>query len=198
MPQLPAEFFQRPALRVARDLLGKHLMRRHADGRIESAPIFETEAYIGPQDLACHAAKGHTPRTAVMFGPAGYWYVYFCYGIHWMLNIVTGDEGHPAAVLLRGAGPWTGPARLTKALAIDKQFNGQRAQRGTGLWIEDRGLVLPRSAIQRTPRIGVDYAGEWAHKPYRYLARLPLKGGKSDGLRADGLRSRKADGSICR
>ena len=167
---LPAEFFNRPALKVARDLLGKSLVRRHADGRLESAIIHETEAYIGPHDKACHAAKGHTPRTAVMFGPAGHWYVYFVYGIHWMLNVVTGDEGYPAAVLLRGAGRWIGPARLTKGLSIDKQFNGQPAAEASGLWIEDRGIVLPRSAVSRTPRIGVDYAAEWAAKPYRFVA----------------------------
>jgi DNA-3-methyladenine glycosylase len=171
---LAFEFFHRPALKVARDLLGKSLVRRHADGRLEAAIIHETEAYIGPHDKACHAAKGHTPRTAVMFGPAGHWYVYFVYGIHWMLNVVTGDEGYPAAVLLRGAGDWVGPARLTKGLAIDKRFNGQPAAEPSSLWIEDRGIVLPRSAISRTPRIGVDYAGEWAAKPYRFVARPDL------------------------
>ncbi len=147
---LAPEFFRRPALRVARDLLGKSLVRRHADGRLETAIIHETEAYIGPHDKACHAAKGRTQRTAVMFGPAGYWYVYFVYGIHWMLNVVTGDEGYPAAVLLRGAGDWVGPARLTKGLAIDKQFNGLPAADSSGLWIEDWGIVIPRSAVRRT------------------------------------------------
>ncbi len=167
--ELPAQFFRRPALRVARDLIGKFLVRRYDDGRVEAALIHETEAYIGPHDKACHAAKGHTPRTAVMFGPAGNWYVYFVYGIHWMLNVVTDDEGFPAAVLLRGAGAWVGPARLTKGLSIDKSFNGQPAAAVSGLWIEDRGVTLPRSAVRRTARIGVDYAGEWAAKPYRYV-----------------------------
>jgi DNA-3-methyladenine glycosylase len=167
---LAPEFFRRPALRVARELVGKVLVRRHADGRLEAAVIHETEAYVGPHDKACHAAKGLTPRTAVMFGPAGVWYVYFVYGIHWMLNVVTGEEGFPAAVLLRGAGRWVGPARLTKGLAIDKDFNGQPASAASGLWIEDRGIALPRGAVRRTPRIGVEYAGEWAAKPYRFVA----------------------------
>jgi DNA-3-methyladenine glycosylase len=171
---LGQEFYSRPALKVARDLVGKVLVRRHSDGRTEAAVIHETEAYIGPEDLACHAAKGHTPRTAVMFGPAGVWYVYFIYGIHWMLNVVTNDDGFPAAVLLRGAGKWVGPARLTKGMAIDKRLNGQPATESSGLWIEDRGIVLPRGAVQRTPRINVDYAGLWAAKPFRFVARPDL------------------------
>ncbi len=112
---LDEAFFARPALVVARELLGKYLVRQTA-GRLVIVQIHETEAYIGPQDLACHAAKGHTPRTSVMFGPAGVWYVYFIYGIHWMLNVVTESEGFPAAVLLRGAGQWNGPARADSRL----------------------------------------------------------------------------------
>jgi DNA-3-methyladenine glycosylase len=165
---LDQSFYARPALVVARELIGKYLVRETGGSQV-AAQIHETEAYVGPHDLACHAAKGCTPRTAVMFGPAGRWYVYFIYGIHWMLNIVTEAEGYPAAVLLRGAGPWDGPAKLTKALSIDKGLNGLPAERGAGLWIEDRGQRLPRAAIRRTPRIGVDYAGPWAAKPYRFL-----------------------------
>jgi DNA-3-methyladenine glycosylase len=165
---LDQAFFARPALVVARELLGKYLVRNES-GLTLAAQIHETEAYIGPQDLACHAAKGHTPRTAVMFGPAGRWYVYFIYGIHWMLNVVTESEGFPAAVLLRGAGEWKGPARLTKALNIDRRLNGAEAIRVSGLWIEDRGETVTRSRVHRTPRIGVDYAGPWAAKPYRFV-----------------------------
>ncbi len=165
---LAPDFFARGAQAVARDLIGKTLVRRIGGQRI-AAEIHETEAYIGPHDLACHAAKGRTARTEVMFGPAGYWYVYFIYGMHWMLNVVTGDVDHPAAVLIRGAGDWTGPARLTKALSIDKALNGARLAKASGLWIEDRGIAVPRRRIQRTPRIGVDYAGPWAAKPYRYV-----------------------------
>ncbi len=165
---LAAEFFARPALIVARELIGKVLVRRR--GRREIAAIIhETEAYTGPHDLAAHGSKGRTARTEVMFGPAGNWYVYFIYGIHWMLNVVTDDVEHPAAVLIRGAGEWTGPARLTKALAIDKRLNAKPAARTSGLWIEDRAIRVPRGAVQRTPRIGVDYAGAWAAKPYRFV-----------------------------
>ena len=165
---LDQAFYARPALVVARELLGKYLVRSESGKKI-AAQIHETEAYVGPHDLACHAAKGHTPRTAVMFGPAGKWYVYFIYGIHWMLNVVTETEGFPAAVLLRGAGQWNGPARLTKALDIDRRLNGAAAIRATGLWIEDHGEAIGRSRVRRTPRIGVDYAGPWAAKPYRFL-----------------------------
>ena len=165
---LAEAFFGRPSLKVAEALLGKYLVRRIGDVEI-AAMIHETEAYIGPEDLACHASKGRTPRTDVMFGPAGVWYVYFCYGIHWMLNIVTDGEDHPSAVLLRGAGDWTGPARLTKAMSIDKTLNGQPATLASGLWIEDRGVRIAKGKIERTPRIGVDYAGEWAARPYRFL-----------------------------
>jgi len=174
---LPAEFYARPALVVARELLGKQLVRELNGARIEGT-IAETEAYIGPQDLACHASKGHTPRTSVMFGPAGRWYVYFIYGVHWMLNVVTGDEGHPAAVLFRTVGSFNGPGKLTKALGIDKQLNAQPATADSGLWIEDVGLKIPRGRIRRTPRIGVDYAGKWAAKPYRFVLEpeeLPAK-----------------------
>lgn len=165
---LDRTFYARPALVVARHLLGKVLVRR-IGGRELTAPIIETEAYLGPHDLASHASKGRTPRTEVMFGPAGCWYVYLIYGIHWMLNVVTNDVDHPAAVLIRGAGEWTGPARLTKAMSIDKSLNGAEAARSSGLWIEDRGIKMARGAIQRTPRIGVDYAGHWAARPYRFV-----------------------------
>jgi DNA-3-methyladenine glycosylase len=165
---LAADFFARPALVVAKQLIGKVLVRRTHDGET-AAVISETEAYVGPHDLACHGSKGRTPRTEVMFGPAGIWYVYFIYGIHWMLNVVTDGVDHPAAVLIRGAGQWDGPAKLTRALAIDKRLNGHPSARASGLWIEDRGLKIARGRVWRTPRVGVDYAGAWAAKPYRFL-----------------------------
>ncbi len=161
-------FFARPALVVAKELLGKCLVRRIGDAQIE-AVINETEAYIGPHDLACHGSKGRTARTDVMFGPAGHWYVYFIYGIHWMLNAVTDDIDHPAAVLIRGAGQWDGPAKLTKAMSIDKRFNALPIDTSADLWIEDQDIVIPSRKIRRTPRIGVDYAGKWAAKPYRFV-----------------------------
>ena len=165
---LEKSFYERPALDVARQLLGKYLVRQ-VGGRRQVALITETEAYVGPDDLACHASKGCTDRTRVMFGPAGVWYVYFIYGIHWMLNVVTESEGYPAAVLFRGAGEWSGPARLTKALSIDKRLNGQMADRSSGLWIEDHGHRVHGSRVKRLPRVGIDYAGEWVDKPFRFV-----------------------------
>ena len=165
---LPPAFFARRADSVARELLGCRLVVRRPGGGVERHAIFETEAYLGPQDLACHGRTGPTPRNRTMFGPAGHWYVYLCYGLHWMLNIVTGREGLPAAVLIRGAGVAVGPGRLTKALGIDRKYDGQKSGQAAGLWLE-AGPGVPRRQIARTPRIGVDYAGEWAAKPLRYV-----------------------------
>ncbi len=165
---LDKDFFDRPTLTVARELLGKFLVRRRA-GRTEGYMITEVEAYDGPHDRASHASRGRTARNEPMFRGAGIWYVYLVYGMHLMLNIVTGGEDYPAAVLIRGVEGISGPARLTKALAVGKGFNGKRAARADGLWIEDRGVRLPRSRIIRTPRVGVDYAGEWAERPYRFI-----------------------------
>ena len=157
-------FYQRPVLTVAEELVGKYLVCENGEGM-----IIEVEAYDGPEDKACHASKGLSERTAPMFGPAGHWYVYLCYGMYWMLNIVTGDQGYPAAVLIRGVGKFDGPGKLTKNLKVDKQFNSLKADKKTGLWIEDRGEIIKPSAIKRTPRIGVAYAQEWADKPYRFV-----------------------------
>jgi DNA-3-methyladenine glycosylase len=104
-----------------------------------------------------------------MFGPAGRWYVYLCYGLHWMLNIVTGPEGVPAAVLIRGVGDLTGPGRVTRGLAIDRGLDGRPATRRSGLWFEPGAIAIPRRCVRRTPRIGVGYAGEWAEKPLRFV-----------------------------
>jgi DNA-3-methyladenine glycosylase len=166
---LPADFFARPADRVARDLLGTWLVIPGPDGRPQRHVVCETEAYLGAHDLACHGSKGLTKRNATMFGPAGRWYVYLCYGMHWMLNIVTGREGVPAAVLIRGVGDHVGPGRLTRALGIDRSFDGRTASRRAGLWFEASSLPVPRRLIRRTPRIGVGYAGEWAEKPFRFV-----------------------------
>jgi DNA-3-methyladenine glycosylase len=167
---LPREFYSRPALLVAKELIGKSLVRK-IGGTMVAETITETEAYIGPKDKACHAHRGRTPRNAVMFGPAGCWYVYFIYGMHWMLNVVTDTDDFPSAVLFRAAGGLSGPGRLTKNFQIDRSLNGLPAARASGLWIEDRGTSFPRRSIQRTPRIGVAYAGEWAEKPYRFVVR---------------------------
>ena len=174
---LPASFFRRPVLKVAPDLLGKFLVRK-VGGKTAAAMITEVEAYDGPEDKACHAHKGKTPRNAVMFGPAGRWYVYFVYGMHWMLNIVTGENDYPAAVLIRGVMDCLGPAKLTKALRINRHLNGVAASKASGLWIEDRGGEIPPKCIRRTGRIGVAYAGKWARKPYRFVLHLPVRAGE--------------------
>lgn len=166
---LPHEFFARPALVVARALIGKCLVREQESGERVVWPITETEAYIGAHDLACHGRFGETPRTAVMFGPAGVWYVYFIYGVHWMLNVVTNTPGVPAAVLIRAAGPANGPGKLTKQLGITRVENGLLVEAASRLWLIDAGLLVPRRQLVRTPRIGVDYAGAWRDKLYRFV-----------------------------
>lgn len=166
---LTEEFFDRPTLEVTRDLLGKLLCRRMEAG-VRRLRVAEVEAYDGPQDKACHAHRGRTPRNEVMFGPAGKWYVYLCYGMHWMLNAVTGPSDFPAAVLIRGCLEVTGPGRLTKNLEVDRRQDREDISRSTGLWIEDDGLWVMDEEIERTPRIGIGYAGaNWVEKPYRFV-----------------------------
>ena len=163
-------FYGRSTLVVAEDLLGKRLCRRLPSGKILRARITETEAYEGFDDRASHAHRGPTPRNVVMFGPPGKAYVYLCYGMHWLLNITTREDGFPAAVLIRGVEGFEGPGRLTRKLKIDSAFNEQRLTRVNGLWVEDDGAVVAKERIQRLPRVGVDYAGpEWAAKPWRFL-----------------------------
>ncbi|MBO93463.1 MAG: 3-methyladenine DNA glycosylase [Opitutales bacterium] len=163
------DFFDRPTLEVAPDLLGKFLCRE-VDGSILRLRITEVEAYDGPEDKACHAHRGKTPRNEIMFGPAGRWYVYLCYGMHWMLNAVTGPVDFPAAVLFRGCLEVTGPGRLTKALGIDRNQDQAVVARASGLWVEDDGFVVPGDEIERLPRVGIGYAGEeWVNKPYRFV-----------------------------
>ena len=176
-PALTPEFFNRPADKVARDLLGKALLRRRGRS-LTTHIITETEAYIGPEDLASHAAGGRrTKRTEIMFGQAGTLYVYFVYGMHWMLNVVTGEIGYPAAVLIRGIEGAEGPARLTRALNITGALNGTLARKGSGLWFTDCGSPPARNTILRTARIGVDYAGPvWSAKPYRFLLKPGVYG----------------------
>lgn len=169
-------FFEQPTLTVARALIGMHLV--HDDGRQRRAGrIVETEAYQGPRDLAAHSSRGHTPRTAVMFGPAGHAYVYFIYGFWNCLNVVTGAAGVPHAVLLRALEPLAGldertwgPGLLCRALHIDRRLNGADLL-GDELWLEEppRGTARPR--IARATRIGVDYAGDWARRPWRFYDR---------------------------
>lgn len=153
----------------ARGLVGKYLVRRFDCGRREARLITEVEAYDGEQDLACHASKGRTKRTEVMYAEGGRWYVYLCYGIHEMLNLVTGPKDRPAAVLIRGLEDVNGPGRLTRALGIGRVLNGAPAAIKSGLWIEDRGIVVEPRAIQCLPRVGVDYSGPvWSQMPWRF------------------------------
>ena len=166
---LPREFYNRPTSRVARDLLGKHLVRRDERGKTRAVLITEVEAYDGFRDRASHARFGPTPRNAVMFGPPGQWYVYLCYGVHWLLNVVTREEGYPAAVLIRGAGDHDGPGKLTKALGIDSRQNLTPAFIAGQLWVEDRGIIIRSRDRMAGPRVGVAYAGPvWAAKPWRF------------------------------
>ena len=166
---LPLTFFERPAVRVARDLLGKKIVRCRGGARIAST-IVETEAYEGVHDLASHSSKGSTSRTEVMFGPAGRFYVYRIYGLHWMLNVVTGPESEAAAVLIRGVEGLDGPGRVTAALGIDASFYGKEARPETGLWFESATNPRNELRILATLRIGVAYAGPiWAPKKLRFV-----------------------------
>lgn len=159
----------RNALEVAPDLLSYNLCVSQ-EGMIVRQPIMEVEAYHGFDDKASHAHKGMTPRNAIMFGRPGYWYIYLCYGVHWLLNLVTADEGYPSAVLIRGVGSFDGPGKLTRALGIDKRFNEKRCTPDSGLWIEPILLNdLESTLITTSPRIGVAYAGSpWVGKPWRF------------------------------
>lgn len=168
-------FFNRSAIKVAQDLLGCFLVRKNSH-KIIKAKIVETEAYSGPRDLASHASRGRTERNSVMFGAPGLIYVYFTYGLHFMLNIVTGKTGYPAAVLIRALEPIysgqsraNGPAKLTKFLKINKTFNTLPIFiKKYGLWLEPRASVIAPSQIVRAKRIGVDYAGAYKDKKWRF------------------------------
>lgn len=166
---LTQQFFKRSAPEVAPDLIGKYLVRE-IDGAQTAYMITETEAYEGTDDRASHASRGRTKRTEVMFGRPGVWYVYLIYGMYQMLNVVTGDDGHPSAVLIRGVKEISGPGRLTKRLEVTGAMNTLPASRASSLWIEDRGERIDSRRIKKTPRIGVDYAGPvWAKKEWRFV-----------------------------
>lgn len=154
--RLGAEFFHRECLEVARDLVGKVLVRREGDREIRLR-ITETEAYCGEADTACHAHKGRTKRTEVLYSASGTIYVYLCYGIHWLLNLVTGEENAPQAVLIRACEGADGPGRLTKALHITGDFNRQSILESPGLWVEDDGY---RCEIRTAKRVGIGYAAQ--------------------------------------
>ena len=164
---LSMEFFNRPTLEVAKELLGKFLVCKKGDNTI-GAMITEVEAYVGPEDKASHASRGRTPRTEVMFGRPGFWYVYLIYGVHYCVNVVTEKEEYPAAILIRGVQGISGPGRVSKYFGIDKSFNARSASQKNGLWIEDCGVQLKPRQIRRGKRIGVEYAGAWKDKKWRF------------------------------
>jgi len=170
--KLGHSFYRRHSIDLARDLIGKILVRR-VDSKEYRARIVETEAYVGTHDLACHASKGCTRRTQVMFGPGGHAYVYLIYGIHEMLNIVASVESDAQAVLIRAAEPmdgWkanlSGPGKLTQALRITRALNGIDLT-GDELFLLDSAAAPAR--LVTTKRVGVDYAGEWKDAPLRFF-----------------------------
>ena len=167
--RLPEIFFERKTLKVAKDLLGCFLVRK-ISGRKIIGCIIETEAYCGPEDLANHASRGRTKRTEVMFGPAGQAYIYLIYGIYHCLNIVTGKKDTPEAVLIRALEYENsdGPGKLCRAFGLSRSHNGLDLKKGP-IYIEDRGVKIPKNQILKTPRIGVAYAGSFAKKPWRFL-----------------------------
>ena len=184
---LTREFYERSALLVARDLLGARLVRMQEGIRL-SGIITETEAYLGEEDLGCHAKAGRTARTEILYGPPGHAYVYFTYGMHWLLNAVTGRADFPAAVLIRAMRPvegievmaerrqgrgFDGPAKLTQAMEIAGRENGLDLTRiGSHLWIE-AGIAVPRRCVTTGPRVGLNNVPEpWKSKPWRFLATL--------------------------
>jgi len=165
MTKLDNEFFRRDVLEVAPDLIGKIVVRQFADGTINRYRITETEAYRGTEDLACHASKGRTPRTEVMFHSGALIYVYLIYGMYWMMNFVAGENANPQAALIRGLEGIYGPGKITRNLKIDKSFYGEDMSISKRSWVEKDDVSLIYS---EKPRIGIDYAGEWRYKPWRY------------------------------
>ncbi len=165
--RLPSIFFKREVLEVAPELIGKILVRQFNDKSIQKYKITEIEAYRGRDDLACHANKGKTKRTKVMFREGGLVYVYLIYGMYWMLNIVTGKENDASAILIRGVENISGPGRVGNILQLDKSFYGENLFTSNRIWIEDSGIT---TKFLTSPRIGIDYAGEpWISKPWRYV-----------------------------
>jgi DNA-3-methyladenine glycosylase len=174
--RLTRDFYARDTLQVARELIGMHLV--HDDGKTQRVGrIVETEAYQGPEDLAAHSARGYTPRTSVMFGAAGHAYVYLIYGVWNCLNVVTAQEGTPHAVLLRALAPvrnlddssW-GPGLLCRAMHIDRRLNAADLC-GATLWLERPAARASLPRIGRAARIGVEYAADWALRPWRFFDR---------------------------
>jgi len=203
MKKLSRKFYNQPTLKFARLLLGKFLIRKIGKRKLVGK-IVETEAYVGPKDLASHASRGRTPRTEIMFGPPGHAYVYLIYGLNYCFNIVTERKNYPAAVLVRAVEPveginlmcknrnlnfqfstrlagrqvfnfqlTNGPGKLCQAFKIDKKLNNIDSI-GNALWLEDRGIKIKPREIAAAKRIGVDYAGKYKNKPWRFY----IKGNK--------------------
>ena len=167
--RLTSEFFNRDVLKVAPGLIGKVLVLKNGEG-LNYFSITETEAYRGESDKACHASRGRTPRNNIMYGKAGKVYVYFIYGMYWMLNFVTAEENNPQAVLIRGIEGYCGPGKLTKALNIDGSFYGEDLSTSDRIWIEDQGN---KPVVKRGKRVGIGYAGKiWIDKQWRYFSEL--------------------------
>jgi DNA-3-methyladenine glycosylase len=166
--RIGSDFFSKDVLEVAPALLGKTLVRKFSDGRVLRFMITETEAYRGEEDLACHASKGRTNRTEIMYQEGGYIYTYLIYGMYWMLNFVTGHKRNPQAVLIRGLDMIYGPGRLTKALDIDKSFYGENLAESKRIYICNNSFKV---SYKTGYRIGIEYAGEvWKNKLWRFTA----------------------------
>jgi DNA-3-methyladenine glycosylase len=165
MSRTGRQFFLGDAVTVARRLPGMDIVMASDDMPLHFM-ITETEAYLGEEDRACHASRGRTKRTEVMYLEGGHLYIYFVYGMHWMMNIVTGTVNDPQAVLIRGVSAYSGPGRVTRGLGIDRSFNGEDLATSQRIWIEDNGY---RPDLTAGPRIGIGYAGEpWVSKPWRF------------------------------
>lgn len=167
MNRIKNEFFGHDAVKTARNLLGRTLVRRWDDGSESRYRITITEAYAGIEDKACHASKGRTERTEVMFGAGGRVYVYLIYGMYWLFNVVCAEENNPQAVLICGIDQIKGSGRVGKALKLDKSFYGENLSDSDRIWIEDSDEAKEYVAMQR---VGVDYAGEWSKKLWRFDA----------------------------
>ena len=167
MYRLSNNFYKQDALTVAQKLLGKILVRCWEDSTVTRYLITETEAYLGEEDLACHASKGRTKRTEIMYSEGGHVYVYLIYGMYWMLNVVTGIENNPQAVLIRGIDKTVGSGKVGRELKMDKSFYGENMAESDRIWIED---AQDRTNFKTAPRVGIDYAGdEWKEKPWRFI-----------------------------
>lgn len=171
--KLSREFYERDTHQVAKELLGKLLVRQWRGKKLMTR-ITEVESYVGEDDQASHASRGRTPRTEVMFGEAGHAYVYLIYGIYHCLNVVTEHTGFPAAVLIRAAEGFTGPGKLCRGLHITRAQNRLDITHSERLYIADDNFRVAEKDISATPRIGVDYAGDHAQLPWRYLIQSEL------------------------